>query len=170
MAHCVFQTTWPRWWKGPMVPAWIPRSCSSMSFHDTTTSTTTGVYRPYLSCSSVAVYIRSPHQNKPNRLKTKLAHNQSVKTMKKRTLRDGSKAFHLHLSLTTMITSLISPRKTNEHRKKNAGARSVDYEPLHLCKPMRNYHSMTYIYVLMDESCNAHVNLVRVLSIRRKLC
>ena len=71
MAHCTFPTTLPRWWKGTVIKTWITRSCSSLSFHNTT-SNTTSVYWPYLSCSSVAIYIRSPHQNQPNYLKTKL--------------------------------------------------------------------------------------------------
>ena len=66
-----------------MNQAWIPRSCSSLSFHDTTTSTRTNVYRPHLSRSSVAVYIRFPHQNSPNYLKTKLTQKQIVKTLEK---------------------------------------------------------------------------------------
>ena len=170
MAHCVFPTTWPRWRPGSMIKAWIPRSCSRLSFHDTTASTTTSVYRPYLSCSSVAVYIRSPRHNKPDCLKGKLTLKLTVETNEK-TLWDGSKAFHLHVSLLTMITSLITPWITNEKTKTYAGAMSLEHELLNFfCKHMRNCHSITFISVSMDNSWNAHVNLDRVQISRQKLC
>ena len=79
LAHCTFPTT-SLWWRNCSVikacfprlwSTWIPRSFWSLSYHYATTRHTTIGYWSWLSCSTVAVYIHSHHQNKQNYLKTK---------------------------------------------------------------------------------------------------